>query len=78
MARKAKPPAGKSVDALRHQEATRRNIPPAEYQSVIQKAAEQANSASPVFSELHALVLQTSGLADVLREALTPVSGRIR
>jgi predicted nucleotidyltransferase len=38
----------------------------------------QANPASPVFSELHALVLKTSGLADVLREALTPVSGRIR
>src|SRR5712691_3894935 len=41
MARKAKPPAGKSVDALRHREATRRNIPTAEYQSVIQKEAEQ-------------------------------------
>jgi len=41
MARKAKPPAGKSIDALRHQEATRRNIPTAEYQSVIQKEAEQ-------------------------------------
>jgi len=41
MARKAKPPAGKSVDALRHKEATRRNIPTAEYQSVIQKEAEQ-------------------------------------
>jgi hypothetical protein len=41
MARKAKPPAGKSVDALRHGEATRRNIPTAEYQSVIQKEAEQ-------------------------------------
>ena len=41
MARKAKPPAGKSVDALRHQEATRRNIPTAEYQSVIQREAEQ-------------------------------------
>ena len=41
MARKAKPSAGKSVDALRHKEATRRNIPTAEYQSVIQKEAEQ-------------------------------------
>jgi len=41
MARKAKPPAGKRVDALRHQEARRRNIPTAEYQSVIQKEAEQ-------------------------------------
>ena len=41
MARKPKPPAGKSVEALRHEEATRRNIPTAEYQSVIQKEAEQ-------------------------------------
>ena len=38
----------------------------------------QANPVSPVFSELRALVLKTSGLADVLREALAPVSGRIR
>jgi len=39
--KKAKPAAGKSVEALRHQEAKRRNIPTAEYQSVIQKEAEQ-------------------------------------
>lgn len=38
----------------------------------------QANPASPVFPELRALVLKTSGLADLLREALAPVSGRIR
>jgi len=38
----------------------------------------QANAASPVFQELRALVLKTSGLADVLREALTSVSNRIR
>jgi hypothetical protein len=43
MARKAKPQAGKSVEALRHrrEEATRKNIPTAEYQSVVQKEAEQ-------------------------------------
>jgi adenine-specific DNA-methyltransferase len=41
MARKAKSAAGKSVESLRHQEAKRRNIPTAEYQSVIQKEAEQ-------------------------------------
>ena len=43
MARKAKPKpaAGKSVETLRHREARRRNIPTAEYQSVIQKEAEQ-------------------------------------
>jgi predicted transcriptional regulator len=38
----------------------------------------QANQASPVFQELRALVLKTSGLADVLREALAPASDRIR
>lgn len=32
----------------------------------------QANAASPVFEELRGLVLKTSGLADVLREALAP------
>ncbi len=41
MARRAKPPGSKSVEALRHEEARRRNIPTAEYQSVIQKEAEQ-------------------------------------
>lgn len=38
----------------------------------------QANRASPVFQELRALVLKTSGLGDVLREAMAPVSDRIR
>jgi predicted nucleotidyltransferase len=38
----------------------------------------QANPASPVFQELRALVLKTSGLADVLREALAPSSDHIR
>jgi predicted nucleotidyltransferase len=38
----------------------------------------QANAASPVFAELRALVLKTSGLADVLREALAPLADRVR
>ena len=38
----------------------------------------QANAAAPVFEELHGLVLKTFGLADVLRAALGPRSGRIR
>jgi predicted nucleotidyltransferase len=38
----------------------------------------QANADSPVFEELRALVLKTSGLADVLRAALAPVSRSIR
>ena len=35
-----KTPTAKSVEALKHDEAKRRNIPTAEYQSVIQKADE--------------------------------------
>ena len=38
----------------------------------------QANPAAPVFEELRGLVLKTSGLADVLRAALAPLSGSIR
>jgi predicted nucleotidyltransferase len=38
----------------------------------------QANANSPVFEELRALVLKTSGLADVLRAALAPLSRNIR
>ena len=38
----------------------------------------QANQASPVFQELRALVLKTSGLVDVLRDALAPANGLIR
>jgi adenine-specific DNA-methyltransferase len=41
MARKAKSAAIKRVESLRHEEAKRRNIPTAEYQSVIQKEAEE-------------------------------------
>ena len=38
----------------------------------------QANQASPIFQELRALVLKTSGLVDVLREALAPAANLIR
>ncbi len=41
MARKAKPPAGKRIETLKHEEAKRKNIPTAEYQSVIQKEADE-------------------------------------
>lgn len=37
----------------------------------------QANAAAPVYEELFGLVLKTSGLVDVLRAALQPLSGRI-
>jgi predicted nucleotidyltransferase len=37
----------------------------------------QANRESPIFPELHALLLKTAGLVDVLREALAPIADRI-
>ncbi len=37
----------------------------------------QANRQSPVFEELRGLVMKTSGLADVIREALEPDADRI-
>src|SRR5688572_14454186 len=42
MARKPKPPAAKRVEALRHrrEDATRKNIPTAEYQPVLQQEAQ--------------------------------------
>jgi hypothetical protein len=38
----------------------------------------QANRASPVFHELHGLIVKTSGLLGPLRNALALLSGRIR
>ena len=38
----------------------------------------QANGDSPIFEELRSLAVKTSGLADVLRGALVPFSGRIK
>jgi predicted nucleotidyltransferase len=38
----------------------------------------QANAASPLFSELRNIVLKTVGLAEPLREALSPMSSSIR
>src|SRR5436309_4024663 len=46
MARKATPPAGKRIETLKHEEAKRKNIPTAEYQSVIQKEAEEPRRAA--------------------------------
>ncbi|MDO9579305.1 MAG: nucleotidyltransferase domain-containing protein [Bacteroidales bacterium] len=38
----------------------------------------QANRKSPVYNELHGLIVKTTGLADVLRSALSPSTGRIK
>jgi len=46
MARKATPPAAKRIETLKHEEAKRKNIPTAEYQSVIQKEAEEPRRAA--------------------------------
>jgi hypothetical protein len=40
MASKATPPTGKTVEAPRHEGATRRNIPTAEYQSLLETAGQ--------------------------------------
>lgn len=37
----------------------------------------QANQESPVFDELHDLMVKTAGVADVLRDALSPIATRI-
>jgi predicted nucleotidyltransferase len=37
----------------------------------------QANRATPIFSELHTIVVKTSGIAEPLRDALTPLARRI-
>ncbi len=38
----------------------------------------QANQKSPIFSELRGIVLKTSGLADLLRQALSGLEGQIK
>jgi len=38
----------------------------------------QADNKSPVFNELHGLVIKTAGIADVLRSALSSAKGGIR
>jgi predicted nucleotidyltransferase len=38
----------------------------------------QANRASPIFPELHALVLKTAGIVGAVREALAPLTDDIR
>jgi predicted nucleotidyltransferase/predicted transcriptional regulator with HTH domain len=37
----------------------------------------QANRKSPVYDELHGLIVKTTGVADVLRSALAPLADRI-
>jgi uncharacterized protein len=38
----------------------------------------QANQKSPIFNELHSLMVKTAGVADVLRSALNPASEQIK
>jgi predicted nucleotidyltransferase len=37
----------------------------------------RANPASPIFTELRAIILKTAGLSEPLRQALTPIADRI-
>ena len=41
-----KSPTAKTVEALKHEEATRKNIPTAEYQSVLQKGEQDPKRVS--------------------------------
>lgn len=47
-------------------------------QEVGRQVHYRANTSSPVFAELAALLRKTAGLADVLREALLPLGNKIR
>jgi len=38
----------------------------------------QANRKSPIYDELHGLIVKTTGVVDVLRSALSPSAGRIK
>lgn len=38
----------------------------------------QANRKSPIYDELHGLIVKTTGVVDVLRSALAPSAGRIK
>jgi predicted nucleotidyltransferase len=38
----------------------------------------QANSACPIYEELRSILKKTSGLADVLRQALEPLGGKVK
>ena len=38
----------------------------------------QANRKSPIYDELHGLIVKTAGVADVLRSALAPSAGHIK
>jgi uncharacterized protein len=38
----------------------------------------QANQKSPIFNELHSIMVKTAGMADVLRSALNPASKQIK
>jgi predicted nucleotidyltransferase len=42
------------------------------------KKLYQANKDSPLFDELQSMALKTFGLADVLKEALTPIANQIK
>jgi predicted nucleotidyltransferase len=47
-------------------------------QEVGRQVHYRANTASPVFDELAGLLRKTAGLADVLRDALTPLGSKVK
>lgn len=47
-------------------------------QSLGNQKRYQANSASPIFPDLRNIILKTSGLADIVRDAIRPLSRQIQ
>ena len=64
----------KTVETLKHDEATRKNIPTAEYQSVLQKEEQKPRSASPTSAATATSTRSSSGAARTSRTGATSSS----
>jgi len=65
----AKPPTPKSVDAIQHDDAKRKNIPTAEYQSVLDEAQKKLSDAFRALSA-EALRSNNQSFLDLAKAAL--------
>src|SRR3546814_13039453 len=69
--------AASGSGAVQRELATLTNSGLVTVQSVGNQKHYQANPDSPIFTELCAIIQQTTGLADPLRDALTPMVSQI-
>lgn len=69
--------AGVSAGSLHRELRTLSEVGLLVRQEIGRQVYYRANQASPVFAELAGLLRKTSGLADVLREALTPLGRKV-